>query len=105
MVGFVVALSYLTRPATNVGSTFSSFLSPRTSNSCSVVETPSGGVRFLVIFSFSETYLEHEMWSKWILQREIIPIIGFVSICVIVFVFEVKINVSGHPVHIVLSSK
>ena len=29
----------------------------------------------------------------------------FVSICVVVFVSEVKISVSGHPVHIVGLSK
>ena len=34
-----------------------------------------------------------------------IPISDFVSMCVVVFVFEVKINVSGHPVHIVGLSK
>ena len=62
-------------------------------------------MRFLVIFSFLEIYLKQEMWSEWILQRDIIPDSGFVSICVVVFVFEVKINVSGHPVHIVKLSK
>ena len=56
-----------------------------------------------MIFSFLEIYLKQEMWSEWILQRDIIPDSGFVSICVVVF--EVKINVSGQPVHIVGLSK
>ena len=58
-----------------------------------------------MIFSFLEIYLKQEMWSEWILQRDIIPDSGFVSICVVVFVFEVKINVSGHPIHIAGLSK
>ena len=58
-----------------------------------------------MIFSFLEIYLKQEMWSEWILQRDIIPDSGFVSICVVVFVFEVKINACGHLVHIVVLSK
>ena len=41
--------------------------------------------------------MKQEMWSEWILQRDIIPDSGFVSICVVVFVFEVKINVRVIP--------
>ena len=44
-------------------------------------------------------------WLEWILQRDLIPISNFVSICVVVFVFEIKINVIGHLVHIVVLSK
>ena len=42
------------------------------------------------------------------MQRDLIPISNFVSICVGVcvffFVFEVKINISGHHGHIVVIS-
>ena len=44
-------------------------------------------------------------WSEWILHRDLILSSNFISICVVVFVFEVKINVSGHPVHIVVLTK
>ena len=38
-------------------------------------------------------------------EERLNPISNFVSICFVVFVFEVKINVSGDPVHIVGLSK
>ena len=61
------------------------------------------------MFSYFEMYLEQEKVVRMDFAERQIPISNFVSICVGVcvffFVFEVKMNISGHLVHIVVLSK